>query len=99
MEKKILPLGSIVTLKNGDATELMIIARATVINRGIDEVYYDYGAVLTPQGMISPEEVYFFNMENVDEIIFTGFINDEEINFSEQYDELVSNSKIKKGNI
>ena len=73
LEKNILPLGSVVTLKHGDGTQLMIIARATIVNSGISEVYYDYGAVLIPQGMISPEEVYFFNKENVEEIIFIGF--------------------------
>lgn len=41
--KKILPLGSVVTLENGDGTQLMIIARATVVNNGMGEVYYDYG--------------------------------------------------------
>ena len=99
MEKNILPLGSVVTLKHGDGTQLMIIARATIVNSGISEVYYDYGAVLIPQVMISPEEVYFFNKENVEEIIFIGFSNEVEHEFEEQYDNLVSNSKFKKGSI
>ncbi len=99
LEKNILPLGSVVTLKHGDGTQLMIIARATIVNSGISEVYYDYGAVLIPQGMISPEEVYFFNKENVEEIIFIGFSNEVEHEFEEQYDNLVSNSKFKKGSI
>ena len=65
MENKILPLGSIVTLKNGDGSELMIVTRAAIIEEDGVEVYFDYGSVLIPQGMVSPENVYFFNAENV----------------------------------
>lgn len=59
MENKILPLGSIVTLKNGDGSELMIVTRAAIIEEDGVEVYFDYGSVLIPQGMVSPENVYF----------------------------------------
>lgn len=31
MENKILPLGSVVTLKNGDGSQLLIVTRAAII--------------------------------------------------------------------
>ena len=55
MTDKILPLGSVVTLKNGDDTEVMIVSRASVIEvedgqGGTKSVYFDYGSVVIPNG-------------------------------------------------
>lgn len=99
MNKKILPLGTVVTLKNGDGTKLMIVSRATVVEDDGKEVYFDYGAVLIPQGMVSPETVYFFNRENVEKIIFKGFENYDEQQFAKQYDSMLENANISKGNV
>lgn len=99
MDNNILPLGTVVTLKNGDGTQLMIIARASVVEEDRKQVYYDYGAVLIPQGMVSPEAVYFFNKENVAQVIFEGFRNKEEDEFENQYDSMISHSDYIKGSV
>ncbi|KZK05427.1 putative EsaC protein -like (Listeria type 3) [Lactococcus cremoris] len=99
MKNNILPLGTVVTLKNGDSSELMIIARASVVEQKGEQVYYDYGAVLIPQGMMQPEAVYFFNEENVEKIVFEGYENNDEKIFSQNYHEMVAQSKVPKGNI
>ncbi|MCX0355980.1 DUF4176 domain-containing protein [Clostridium perfringens] len=96
MNEKILPLGTIVTLKNGDGTKLMIVTRASIVQLDDKEVYFDYGSVLTPHGMISPESVYFFNKEQVGEVLFKGFEDDAEIQFAEQYDLMISKTNIPK---
>ena len=42
MNQKILPLGSVVCLKNGDGTQLLIIARGSIVKQGWrKEVYFD----------------------------------------------------------
>ncbi len=99
MGEKVLPLGTVVTLKDGDGSQLMIIARASVVAEGRKEVYYDYGSVLIPQGMLAPEAVYFFNRENVNEIIFYGYENEEEKQFAYQYDSMIENSPYIKGKV
>ena len=99
MDKKILPLGTVVILKEGDGTQLMIISRATVVEDRGKEVYFDYGAVLIPQGMISPEAVYFFNRENIEKIIFKGFENAEEQQFAENYDFMLEKANVEKGSV
>jgi hypothetical protein len=48
MNNRILPLGSVVKLHNGDETELLIVVRAALVKENGTEVYYDYGAVLIP---------------------------------------------------
>lgn len=99
MTEKILPLGSVVTLHNGDGTELLIIARASVVIENKTEIYYDYGAVLIPQGMVTPENVFFFNRENIQEVIFRGYENDNERQFSGQYNKIVEQSPYPKGTV
>lgn len=86
MEEKILPLGTVVTLKNGDGSALMINSRASIVENQGKEQYYDYGSDLIPQGMQTPEAVYFFNKENVEEIVFREFENENEREFANQYD-------------
>lgn len=96
MNEKILPLGTVVTLKNGDGTKLMIVTRASIVQLDDKEVYFDYDSVLILQGMISPKSVYFFNKENVGEILFKGFEDDAEMQFAEQYDLIISKTNILK---
>lgn len=99
MNKKILPLGSVVTLLNGDGSLLMVVSRASIVVEQENECYYDYGAVLIPQGMVTPEHVFFFNKENVKDVLFRGFENKEELDFAEKYDEMLLNSTISKGKV
>lgn len=85
MNEEILPLGSVVTLKNGDGSEVMIVTRAAIIEENGSEVYFDYGSVLIPQGMVSPENVYFFNIENIENVFFKGYENEDELKFQNDY--------------
>ena len=82
MRNNILPLGSVVTLKDGDGTELMIITRGALIEENGQEAYFDYGSVIVPHGMVTPEHLYFFNRENVEEVIFKGYANEAEHAFA-----------------
>lgn len=98
-KEEILPLGTVVTLKNGDESALMIVARGSIVENNREEVYFDYGAVLIPQGMLAPEAVYFFNKDNVETIIFEGFKNEQEIEFEKNYDSMISKANCPKGNV
>ena len=116
MTDKILPLGSVVTLKNGDDTEVMIVSRASVIEvedgqGGTKSVYFDYGSVVIPNGMQTPdnlfffnrenvkEAVYFFNKENIKEVLFKGYRNKDEEAFEEHYDTWMKSAEVPKGSI
>ncbi|WP_026089247.1 MULTISPECIES: DUF4176 domain-containing protein [Bacillus] len=82
MNEYLLPNGSIILL-NGGNIKLMIYGRKqTLITE--DErngKMYDYLAVPYPEGYISPEYTYVFNHQDIAEIIFTGYINEEENDF------------------
>ncbi|EUJ18934.1 DUF4176 domain-containing protein [Listeria aquatica] len=49
--------------------------------------------------MISPEAVYFFNRENVSQVLFKGFLNDKEREFAEHYDQMIEENEIPKGTV
>ncbi len=85
--KKFLPLGSIVTLENGNK-KLMICGRVQVYEE--NQQTYDYCACLYPQGIINPNELYLFNNDDVDTVYFVGMQDNEEFAFREYINEKLS---------
>lgn len=81
--EKILPIGSIVKLKNG-TQKIMIINRGALFNNGGTIGYFDYSACLYPFGQ-TDQRVHFFNEEDIEKVIFTGYSDEEEENFCEEY--------------
>jgi len=77
-----LPIGSIVYLKEG-TSKLMILNRGPILpsedtkNKG---TIYDYSGCFYPQGM-DPNNVFYFNEENIDKVLFEGFKDEEEERF------------------
>jgi hypothetical protein len=87
MTERILPLGSVVLLKDG-VQKLLVVGRGAVYSNqetGEDE-FNDYMAVLYPAGM-NPESTIFFNQDDIDKVIFSGFVDDDETRFLEIYAE------------
>lgn len=68
---KILPLGSIVYLKKGNK-KVMIIARGLVSKNGDNLVFFDYGGVPYPEGMVDDKMAYF-QADSINKVIFEGF--------------------------
>lgn len=90
---KILPIGSIVTLKGDQATPLMIVNRAALFEEKKNQIgYFDYSGVLYPNGIDETEDFCFFNQEDIKEVLFEGYRNQEEQEFAQQYDQLVAQS-------
>ncbi|WP_079269221.1 hypothetical protein [Streptococcus suis] len=49
--------------------------------------------------MVTPEETYFFNQENIVAVVFRSYVNIDEQSFSGQYDTLISESGYEKGKV
>jgi hypothetical protein len=79
--KDLLPIGSIVLLNGGDK-RLMIIG-VVQINPD-DNIEYDYLSCLYPEGFAGPEYMFLFNHEDIEQVIFEGFTDDEYIVFREK---------------
>ncbi len=82
MKETLLPNGSIILLKGGNL-KLMIYGRkqTLVTDDERNGKMYDYLAVPYPEGYISPEYTYVFKHEHIAEVVFKGFVNQEEEDF------------------
>ncbi len=82
-----LPIGSIVVLNNG-SQKIMIINRGALYNNNGTVGYFDYSACLYPFGQ-TEQTVFFFNEEDIREVVFEGYRDMEEIAFCEQYEKRI----------
>lgn len=59
---------------------------------------FDYSGCVYPIGLV-PDEVLYFNEENIDEVLFAGFYDDDEARFQTLYSDWSENnaSGIEKG--
>jgi len=91
---EILPIGSVVQLKNGDV-KLMIINRAPLYNQEGVIGYFDYSGCIYPGGKVE-EQVYFFNNENIEKVYFVGYKDEQEELFQRQYEEKIKETSYPK---
>jgi|SRR5690625_785883 len=94
-----LPIGSIVYLREG-TSKLMILNRGPILPSEESEeegIWYDYSGCFYPQGL-KPTNVFYFNEENIDEVVFEGF-KDEEERFQKLFQDWLQEEKpnVKKG--
>ncbi|MGJ7921757.1 DUF4176 domain-containing protein [Neobacillus sp. LXY-4] len=76
------PHGSIVLLKEGKK-KLVIYGRKQILLSGEEPKMYDYLGCFFPEGYINQDYSFVFNHEDIEEILFIGFINEEEKQFVE----------------
>lgn len=69
--KNFLPLGSIVVLAGG-VKKLLIVSRGNILN----DTYFDYGAILYPEGMIDDNMAYF-NASDIIKIVHEGYTDED----------------------
>lgn len=93
-----LAIGSIVYLNKG-TSKIMIINRGPIIEENDEKRMFDYSGCIYPQGFHA-EHTYFFNEENIDEVVFEGYRDSEEDRFLKLYnDALKENNNFKKGEV
>lgn len=76
MKKELLPLGSIIRLKNG-TKRIMICGRLQ--QRESDQKIFDYCACYYPEGILNSDELFLFQHQDIEEVYFTGFQDEEEV--------------------
>jgi hypothetical protein len=79
--KKLLPTGSVVILKEGNK-KLMIYGRKQLLLNEDEPKMYDYLACFYPEGYINPDYSFVFNHEDIKEIVFIGYVDQEEDTFA-----------------
>lgn len=89
MLKKLLPIGSVVRLKDAQKN-IMIIGILQVDSGRTDgeaDRTFDYLAVLYPEGYIGPEFQYMFDHKDIEEVVFKGYCDEERTLFIERLEE------------
>lgn len=88
----LLPVGSVVYLAEGNQ-KMVVLNRGALVEQNGEQVYFDYGLG------IYPEEIYYCNAEDIDEVLFEGYVDDDERRFAELYEKWVldNSSQLKKG--
>ena len=76
---ELLPIGTIVLLKEGE--KRLMINGIKQTNASGDGKEYDYLGILYPEGHIGDEFQYLFNHEDISEIVFKGYEDDERKEF------------------
>lgn len=91
--KEYLPIGSVITLKNG-TKKLMIVGRCqTQLEQNKQ---FDYGAVLYPEGLIDSSHFYLFNQEDISNIYYIGMQDVEEFNYRIELNKMIEEAKHEK---
>lgn len=94
---RILPIGSVVRLNNGKE-KLMILNRVPLYNNNGMLGYFDYSASIYPYGP-SGQDVFFFNEEDIKEVLFEGYKDEDEEEFCKTYKEKIEKTPYQKFHI
>ncbi len=80
-EKEILPLGSIVLLK--EATRYVVVIGYSMVEHGKNKIW-DYLGCAYPMGVISSDSNLLFDNEQIEKVVFKGFSDEEGDAFRKQ---------------
>lgn len=76
--KELLPIGSVVRLKDGKKKVMVFGVKQT--DKGTGEEH-DYIGVVYPEGNLGEELQFFFEHDKIEEVVFRGFEDQERENF------------------
>lgn len=76
LKSEILPVGSVVLLKNS-IKRLMIIGLLQAKPEDMKRVY-DYCGCVYPEGYMNPNNIYLFDEEQIDKVYYKGYMDEEQ---------------------
>ena len=81
MLKELLPIGSVVLLKEG--TKKLMITGIKPVSEDNPNKIFDYIGVVYPEGYLSNEYNFLFNHKDINDVVFIGYSNPEREDFIE----------------
>ncbi len=81
--KELLPIGSVVLLKEGKKRLMIFGIKQSDQDTGTE---YDYIGVLYPEGNIGETGQFLFNHEDINEVFYKGYEDEERVEFIEALD-------------
>lgn len=82
--RKLLPIGSVVLLKEAEKKLMIFGIRQTNEETGQD---YDYVGVLYPEGNMGENMRFMFDHSDIDQIVFKGYSDEERTQFLDKLQE------------
>ncbi len=95
-DSRLLPIGSVVLLKN--AVHRIMITGFLPITDNEDGKVYDYWGCLYPEGLMSPDKYLVFNHKDINKVFATGYSDKEEEMFRGQVINFIPQIKDDDGN-
>lgn len=87
MFEGLLPIGTVVLLKNSKKRVMIIGVLQKQIKEG-KEVVWDYSACLYPEGFMGPDKTFLFNADQIEKVFAVGYQDQEQFAFKEKIDEI-----------
>ena len=87
MFEGLLPIGTVVLLKNSQKRVMIIGVLQKQIKEG-NEVIWDYSACFYPEGYMGPDRTFLFNADQIEKVFAVGYQDQEQFEFEEKIDEL-----------
>ena len=87
MEKKLLPIGTVVILKKG-TKKIMIIGYFPSEISADNSKTYDYSGIPYPEGLIDSRKILLFNSEQIENIFYSGYADEEQKQFFDKINSL-----------
>ena len=89
MNKEFLPIGSVVLLKGG-THKIMINGYCAMATERKNKTF-DYRGCPYPEGILESNGVALFDIDQIDKVCFTGFKNDESLDFLDKLEAVTAN--------
>lgn len=94
--EKFLPIGTVVMLKGGK--KRIMITGFCSINEQQEDKIYDYSACLYPEGIVTSNQTLLFDHEQIEEVFHLGLSDDEEQQFKDKLNIVLSKLEESKKN-
>lgn len=91
MLEGLLPVGSVVRLRGGE--KLVMIAGFYQATKIPDSPVFDYAGLPYPVGYLDADQMLLFDQGQIEEVFFTGFLNDEGKEFMARIEKLADEVK------
>lgn len=82
----ILPIGTVVLLKNSSKRVMII---GVLQKQADEEKLWDYSGVFYPEGYMGPDKTFLFQGEQIERIFAIGYQDEEQFEFKQKIDELI----------
>ena len=85
MEESLLPIGSVVLLKESTKRVMIIgVLQKQMVESG--EKIWDYSGVYYPEGYMGPDRTFLFNDEQIERVFALGYQDEEQFAFNAKID-------------